>query len=81
MLSNLEIFGWKKFRDLPKLDEAVGGLAESTLAVQGIFGIQIIFKLDKHVVLLGFNYIAGETVQINCLFGHVSKLKINLPDS
>ena len=25
----------------------------------------IICKLDKHVVLLGFNYIAGETVQIN----------------
>ena len=25
----------------------------------------IIFKLDKHVVLLGLNYIVGETIQIN----------------
>ena len=63
MLSNLEIIGWEKFRGLPKLDEAVGPVQFGSLK-------NFIIKLDKHVVLLAFNYVAGETV-------HVSKLKIN----
>ena len=71
MLSNLEIIGWKKFRGQPKLDEAAG---------QVQFGCQrnllnpIISKLDKHVVLLLINFLAGEVIQLckesysNCLW-------------
>ena len=49
MLSNLEIFGLKKFRGQPKLDEDVGRVQ---FGCQTNFLNPIISKLDKHVVLL-----------------------------
>ena len=72
MLSNLEIIGWKKkFRGQPKLDEAAG---QVQFGCQRNFLNPIIFKLDKHVVLLLINYITREVIQIckenysNCLW-------------
>ena len=46
----------KKFREQPKLDEAVGRVQ---FGCQRNFLNSVISKLDKHVVLLLFYYIAG----------------------
>ena len=43
------------------MDEAIGQVQFGS--PRNYFN-SIIFKLDKHVVLLGVNYIMGETVQI-----------------
>ena len=58
---------WKKLdeKNFEAFQNWTRPLAEWNLAVRGIFSNSIILKLDKHVVLLGFNYIAGETTQIN----------------
>jgi hypothetical protein len=60
MLSNFEIIGCKKFRELPKLDEAAG---QVQFGDQRNFLNSIITKLDSHVVLLLVNHIM-KTIQL-----------------
>ena len=51
-------------KKIPRSAKIVRDRRSSRIGSPRNFLNSIIFKLDKNVVLLGFNYIAGRTVQI-----------------